>query len=71
MTISRKQILVEGVSACYGQPWSSFVQVKRLPPGLAFYMSDNAFFFIPETAMTDIDEKELVRLAEAAGVPVI
>lgn len=71
VTISREEILVEGTSACYSQPWSSFVQVKRYSPGLAFYMNDNAFFFIPDTALTALDLNKLVRFAEAAEVPVI
>ena len=69
VTVSPEEISVRSGSAGYDQPWSNFVGYRRLDPGFLLYHDQNAFFFIPSSAMLPGHDNRLVQILEAAEVP--
>jgi hypothetical protein len=69
VTASPEEISVRSGSAGYDQPWSNFVGYRRLDPGFLLYHDQNAFFFIPSSAMLPEHDKRLVKILEVAEVP--
>jgi len=69
VTVSRDEISVRSGNAGYSQPWDNFVGYRRLDPGFLLYHDQNAFFFMPASAMLPGQTKHTVQLLDAAEVP--
>ncbi len=69
VSVSPEEISVRSGKAGYSQPWKNFVGYRRLAPGFLLYHDQNAFFFIPASAMTAGYARRLVQILEAAEVP--
>jgi len=69
VAISAAEISVRSGASGYSQPWHNFVGYRRLAPGFLLYHDRNAFFFIPEPALTAGYARRLEEILAAAGVP--
>ncbi|MHB1397990.1 MAG: YcxB family protein [Trichloromonadaceae bacterium] len=63
----------EGVVVSAGQhrserPWNAFRGYCLVPPGIMLYLDQNAFFFIPEEALTETTAALLQRCFEQGGL---
>jgi len=69
VAVTPEEISVRSGTAGYSQPWDNFVGYRRLDPGFLLYHDQNAFFFIPSSAMLPGQMKHTVQILEAAKVP--
>jgi len=69
VSISPGEIAVRSGNSGYHMPWSDFFGYRRLDPGFLLYHNPNAFFFIPETALTAGYAKRIETILDAAEVP--
>lgn len=63
----------EGVVVRAGQhrserPWNAFRGYCQVPPGIMLYLDQNAFFFIPQEALTETTAGLLQRCFEQSGL---
>lgn len=71
VSISPEELSVRSGNTGYSQPWNNFVGYRRLAPGFLLYHDQNAFFFVPSTAITAGNAKRLVQILEAAEVSLL
>lgn len=69
VSVSPGELSVRSGTNGYTLPWHDFVGYRRLPPGFLLYHDQNAFFFIPEPALTAGASKRIVQILAAAEVP--
>jgi len=69
VSVSPGEIAVRSGSSGYHMPWSEFAGYRRLTPGFLLYHTPNAFFFIPESALTAGYAKRIETILDAADVP--
>ncbi len=68
VSVSPAELSVRSGNAGYSQPWNNFVGYRKLDPGFLLYHDQNAFFFIPSSAMTAGYQKRIEQILEAAEV---
>lgn len=66
--IDGDEIAVRSGDAGYVQHLSDFAGYRMLEPGLALYHNPHSFFFIPSTALSAGDMKQVLALLEEAKV---
>ncbi len=69
VAVSAEELSVLSGKTGYSQPWNNFVGYRKLAPGFLLYHDQNAFFFIPSSALTAGYEKRILQILEDAGVP--
>lgn len=68
VTVSTEEILVRSGDVGYSQPWPNFSGYRQFEIGFAFYHDQHAFFFIPVTAINDLQHKQLFALIDSSGL---
>lgn len=68
LRISREGMLVEGDDFRYRNAWNDFVGYRKVKPGFMFYIDKNAFFFIPRSAFSESEERDIQTMIQAAGL---
>jgi hypothetical protein len=61
-------MLVEGDDFRYRNAWNDFVGYRKVKPGFMFYIDKNAFFFIPRSALSESEERDIQTIIQAAGL---
>lgn len=69
VSVSAGEISVRSGNSGYHMPWSEFAGYRRLAPGFLLYHNPNAFFFIPDTALTAGYSKRIESILDTADVP--
>lgn len=69
VSVSQAEISVRSENSGYSQPWDNFIGYRILDPGFLLYHDQNAFFFIPQTAMTAGNVNRIKQILATAGVP--
>jgi len=66
--ITPGEIAVRSGNSGYSLPWHDFVGYRHLNAGFLLYHDRNAFFFIPESALTAGYARRIEAILDAAGV---
>ena len=69
LTVSPTELSVRSGNSGYSQPWNNFIGYRKLDPGFLLYHDQNAFFFIPLSAMSAGHAKRTEEIIETAEVP--
>ena len=69
VAISQDELSVRSGTFGYRQPWNNFVGYRKQAPGYLLYHDRNAFFFVPEDAMSAGQSRRFKEILDAAGVP--